>query len=96
MGLALIITLNLGTWDLTRNTNKPYYAGGPPILPDVLPGNVADFPNYTWREYGQRAGALLDAPLARGRRRVRERSLADDDCRAALAFVAVHGGAARS
>lgn len=56
--VALILTLNLETWDLTKKTDKPYYAGGPPILPDVLPGNVADFPNYTWREYGQRIGAF--------------------------------------
>jgi peptidoglycan/xylan/chitin deacetylase (PgdA/CDA1 family) len=26
------------------------------MLPDPLPGNVADFPNFTWREYGQRVG----------------------------------------
>jgi hypothetical protein len=26
------------------------------MLPDSLPGNVADFPNFTWREYGQRVG----------------------------------------
>ena len=26
------------------------------ILPDSLPGNVPDFPNFTWREYGQRVG----------------------------------------
>ncbi len=56
--VALILTLNLETWDLVKNTDKPYYAGGPPILPDVLPGNIADFPNYTWREYGQRVGAF--------------------------------------
>ena len=56
--LALILTLNLETWDLTKDTDRPYYAGGPAILPDVLPGNVADFPNYTWREYGQRVGAF--------------------------------------
>jgi peptidoglycan/xylan/chitin deacetylase (PgdA/CDA1 family) len=54
--VALILTLNLETWDLVKETSAPYYAGGPPILPDVLPGNVADFPNYTWREYGQRVG----------------------------------------
>ncbi len=54
--LALILTFNLEYWDLTRQTDGPYYAGGPPILPDPLPGNVADFPNYTWREYGQRVG----------------------------------------
>ncbi len=54
--VALIITLALETWDLLKDTDKPYYAGGPPILPDVLPGNVPDFPNFTWREYGQRVG----------------------------------------
>jgi allantoinase len=54
--LALIFTFNLETWDLTKDTDKPYYAGGPAILPDILPGNTPDFPNYTWREYGQRVG----------------------------------------
>ncbi len=56
--VALIITLNLETWDLVKDTDRPYYAGGPPILPDVLPGNIPDLPNYTWREYGQRVGAF--------------------------------------
>lgn len=56
--VALILTLNLETWDMTKDTDRPYYAGGPAILPDLLPGNVADFPNYTWREYGQRVGAF--------------------------------------
>ena len=54
--LALILTFNLEYWDLTRDTEGPYYAGGPAILPDPLPGNVPDYPNYTWREYGQRVG----------------------------------------
>lgn len=54
--LALLITINLETWDLIKDTDEPYYAGGPPILPDLLPGRVPDFPNYTWREYGQRVG----------------------------------------
>lgn len=54
--VALILTFNLETWDLTKDTDKPYYAGGPAILPDVLPGNIPDFPNFTWREYGQRVG----------------------------------------
>jgi allantoinase len=60
--VALILTFNLETWDLTKDTTKPYYAGGPSILPDILPGNVPDFPNYSWREYGQRIGIwrLLD------------------------------------
>jgi allantoinase len=56
--VALIITINLETWDLVKDTDKPYYAGGPAILPDVLPGDTPDFPNYTWREYGQRVGAF--------------------------------------
>ncbi len=54
--LAVIMTLNLEYWDLIKDTDEPYYPGGPSILPDPLPGNVADFPNYTWREYGQRVG----------------------------------------
>ncbi len=50
------------TWDLIKDTDEAYYAGGPSILPDLLPGNVPDFPNYMWREYGQRVGVwrLLD------------------------------------
>lgn len=54
--VALIITFNLETWDLVKDTDQPYYAGGPPILPATLPGNIPDYPNYTWREYGQRIG----------------------------------------
>ena len=54
--LAVIPTINLEYWDLVKPTEKPYYAGGPAILPDLLPGNVADFPNHSWREYGQRVG----------------------------------------
>ena len=60
--IALVITLNLEHWDLVKGTDQPYYAGGPAILPDMLAGNIADFPNYSWREYGQRVGIwrLLD------------------------------------
>jgi len=54
--VALILTLNLETWDLVKDTDRAYYAGGPAILPDPLPGRVPDFPNYSWREYGQRVG----------------------------------------
>lgn len=54
--VALILTFNLETWDLTKDTTRPYYAGGPAILPDILPGDTPDFPNYSWREYGQRVG----------------------------------------
>ena len=54
--VALIVTANLEYWDMIKDTDKPYYAGGPAILPDSLPGNVPDFPNFMWREYGQRVG----------------------------------------
>ena len=54
--VALILTFNLETWDLTKDTDAAYYAGGPAILPDALPGRIPDYPNYTWREYGQRVG----------------------------------------
>jgi allantoinase len=54
--VALLMTINLETWDLVKDSSRPYYAGGPAILPDAMPGNVPDFPNYTWREYGQRVG----------------------------------------
>ncbi|WP_317928557.1 hypothetical protein [Halioxenophilus sp. WMMB6] len=54
--VALILTFNLETWDLVKDTDAPYYAGGPAILPDTLPGNTPDYPNFSWREYGQRVG----------------------------------------
>jgi allantoinase len=54
--LAVIVGYNLETWDLVKDSDEPYYAGGPSRLPDALPGNVPDLPNYTWREYGQRVG----------------------------------------
>jgi peptidoglycan/xylan/chitin deacetylase (PgdA/CDA1 family) len=54
--LALMVTFNLEYWDLTRDSAQAFYAGGPGIIPDPLPGNVPDTPNYTWREYGQRVG----------------------------------------
>jgi len=54
--LALIMTMNCEYWDLLKDTKEAYYAGGPQMMPDPLPGNIADFPNFTWREYGQRVG----------------------------------------
>ncbi len=54
--VALMVTINLEYWDLVKDTPEPYYAGGPVMLQDPLTGNVADFPNFTWREYGQRVG----------------------------------------
>ncbi len=54
--LALVVTINLEYWDLLKDTDQPYYAGGPPVIPDPMPGNVPDFPNFSWREYGQRVG----------------------------------------
>ena len=54
--VALMFTFNLETWDLVKDTDKPYYAGGPPLLPNELAGRIPDYPNYSWREYGQRVG----------------------------------------
>ena len=54
--VAMLVTINLEYWDLVKDDPAPYYAGGPAILPDSLPGNVPDMPNFSWREYGQRVG----------------------------------------
>src|SRR6516162_6212603 len=54
--LAVMITTNLEYWDVTKDTPKPFYPGGPGIVGGDLPGNVYDNPNWTWREYGQRVG----------------------------------------
>ena len=54
--MALMLTTNLEYWDAVKETNKPYYPGGPGIVGGDLPGNVYDNPNFTWREYGQRVG----------------------------------------
>lgn len=54
--LALIFTLNLEYWDLSRDGAEPMYPAGPATIPHPLPGNVADYANWTWREYGQRVG----------------------------------------
>ncbi len=54
--LALIITPNLEYWDPVKDTDKPFYPGGPSLITDAMPGNVYDSPNWTWREYGQRVG----------------------------------------
>jgi allantoinase len=66
--LALVITINLEYWDLLKESAAPYYAGGPAILPDMLPGNIPDLPNFSWREYGQRVGVwrLFDAFVEAG------------------------------
>ena len=60
--LVIQVTLNLEYWDMVKEGSEPYYAGGPPALPDPMPGNILDVPNYSWREYGQRSGIwrLLD------------------------------------
>lgn len=54
--MALMLTNNLEHWDKVKDSNKPYYPGGPGIVGGDLPGNVYDNPNFTWREYGQRVG----------------------------------------
>ena len=61
--LAVVITMNSEYWDLTKESGEPCYAGGPPMLPDSLPGNVADYPNFTWREH--RASFGPDVVLTR-------------------------------
>jgi len=38
--LALIVTINLEYWDLLKEGDKPYYAGGPPVIPDPMPANT--------------------------------------------------------
>ena len=60
--LVVQVTLNLEYWDMIKEGSEPYYAGGPPALPDSMPGNILDVPNYSWREYGERSGIwrLLD------------------------------------
>ena len=64
----MIVTVNLEYWDLLKESTAAYYAGGPAILPDMLPGNIPDIPNFSWREYGQRVGVwrLFDAFTAAG------------------------------
>ncbi|MGH7034697.1 MAG: hypothetical protein ACREFL_13275 [Stellaceae bacterium] len=55
--MALIFTINMEYWELARPGQKePLFAGGPATIPHALPGDVADFANWTWREYGHRIG----------------------------------------
>lgn len=54
--LAIVLTVNLESWDLVKPTSERLYAGGPGILPEPLPADIPDWPNYTWREYGMRVG----------------------------------------
>jgi peptidoglycan/xylan/chitin deacetylase (PgdA/CDA1 family) len=54
--LAVVLTVNLESWDLVKPTSDRLYAGGPGILPEPLPADIPDWPNYTWREYGMRVG----------------------------------------
>lgn len=64
--LAVLLTINLEFWELTRNQTEPLYPGGPASIPHPVPGNVPDYVNWTWREYGHRIGVwriidVLDA-----------------------------------
>jgi allantoinase len=55
--LALILTINIEYWESDRpSQTEPLFPGGPATIPHVLPGNVWDTANWTWREYGQRVG----------------------------------------
>lgn len=66
--LAVILTINLEYWELTRDQTEPLYPGGPATIPFPLPGNVPDYVNWTWREYGHRVGVwrIIDALDAAG------------------------------
>ena len=61
--LAVILTINLEFWELTRDQTEPLYPGGPASIPHPVPGNVPDYVNWTWREYGHRIGVwrIIDA-----------------------------------
>jgi peptidoglycan/xylan/chitin deacetylase (PgdA/CDA1 family) len=50
--VAVIVTINVETWELERGL----YQGGPDVLPFPLPDGAVDVPNYGWREYGHRVG----------------------------------------
>ena len=52
--VAVIVTVALECWELLPKAGS--YSGGPTIMPIPLPAGVPDYPNYTWREYGQRIG----------------------------------------
>jgi peptidoglycan/xylan/chitin deacetylase (PgdA/CDA1 family) len=55
--VALIFTINIEYWEPFRPGQKePLFPGGPATIPHVLPGDVLDTANWTWREYGQRIG----------------------------------------
>ena len=41
---------------MLKDTDAPYYAGGPAVIPDPIAGRILDVPNFSWREYGQRVG----------------------------------------
>lgn len=52
--LAVVLSINLETWDLTSDVP---YSSGPEILPITgLPQGYENLPNHTWREYGPRVG----------------------------------------
>jgi hypothetical protein len=53
---GVIVTVDCELRDLLKDSTEPCYAGGPPMLPDPLPGNVAGSPDFTWPEYGLRVG----------------------------------------
>jgi allantoinase len=55
--IAVIVTINIEYWEARRpGMKEPLYPGGPATIPYPLPGEVIDFVNWTWREYGQRVG----------------------------------------
>jgi hypothetical protein len=67
--IARIVTINPEVLDLLKHPGRPYHAGGPAIRPDMLPGNIPDFPNCTCREHGQRMDGdrpfMIETPKGR-------------------------------
>lgn len=43
--LAVIITINLEYWWLTREQKEPLYSEGPASIPFPLPGDIPDYVN---------------------------------------------------
>jgi len=55
--VAMIFTINLETWEKVRPGQKTPFFQGPTTIPSMLPAELFDSTNHTWREYGQRVGA---------------------------------------
>jgi allantoinase len=55
--IAVIFTINIEYWEMSRpGLKQPLYGGGPATIPHEVAGDVIDTANWSWREYGQRVG----------------------------------------